>query len=65
MSGPINQPGSLLAAQIVSYNKGQELQSKESAEEREKKRLLNLQLQQIGKQQQLKKPNGAGKGILA
>ncbi|MCE3235842.1 MAG: hypothetical protein K0Q50_2022, partial [Vampirovibrio sp.] len=45
--------------------KGQELQSKESAEEKEKKRLLTLQLQQIGKQHQLKKPTGAGKGILA
>lgn len=65
MSSPINQPGSLLAAQVVSYNEGQKFQSRESAERKEKERLFNLQMEQARKQKFMQKTPGTGKGILA
>jgi hypothetical protein len=62
MSAPINPSGTLQAAQAATYFKGQEVQQRESKEEKEK-RLLNLQLKEARKQMQ--KPSASGKGVLA
>ena len=61
----INTPHSSLAAQVVSYNKGQELQSRESKDKKEQERLLNQQLQQAKQMQAQQKTANTGKGILA
>jgi hypothetical protein len=63
----INTPpnSSLLAAQAMTFFKGQETQSRESNEQKEKERLLNLQLTQARKQKLQTKPAGAEKGVLA
>jgi hypothetical protein len=61
----INTPNSLLAAQLISYNKGQETQSRESKDKKEQERLLNLQLQQARQQQVKQNTASAKQGVLA
>jgi hypothetical protein len=66
MSSPINNPNPLLAAQMISYAKGQENQSRQSSEEKERRRLDNLKLQQAVKQQQTQNQTASmQKGFLA
>lgn len=61
----INTPNSLLAAQIVSFNKGQETQSRESNEKKEQARQLNLQMQQAKQQMIQQNTASAKQGVLA
>jgi hypothetical protein len=61
----INTPSNNAVAQAATYFKGQETQSRESKEQKEKERLLNMQLQQARQQQLQAKPDGAQKGVLA
>ena len=61
----INTPNSMLAAQIVSYNKGQETQSRESKDKKEQERLLNLQMQQAKQQKVQQNTASAKQGVLA
>lgn len=65
MSGAINLPGSLLAAQAASYSKGQEVTQDHSKEKAEQTRLLRQVLQQNKAVEQQKKAGGPQKGILA
>lgn len=65
MSSPIN-PSSLLVAQAMTQFKGQENQSRQSAEAKERRRQDNLALQQKLKQQQTQNQTASmQKGILA
>ena len=65
MSSPINQ-NPMLAAQMISYAKGQENQARNSSEERERKRMEQVEKQQKEKfQQTQQKAASLQKGILA
>jgi hypothetical protein len=66
MFTPMNNPSSLLVAQMISHAKGQETQSRQSSEEKERKRLDNLKLQQTAnRQQNQNQAPSMQKGILA
>ncbi len=62
MSTPINP---LLAAQVISHAKGQELHQKHSAEKQEKDRLYAQKIQLAKQLQNQSKTSGAQKGFLA
>ena len=55
----------LQAAQMVSYNKGQETNQAQSSEKKEADRRLAMKLQQVREQQNQTKTAATKKGILA
>ena len=65
MSSSIPFPGSLLAAQAVTYAKGHEVGFTSSTEKAEKAREQRKILQGMREAEQRKKASGAQKGTLA
>lgn len=65
MSGSMNFTGSLLAAQAVSFNKGNDVSRDMSKDKLEQARELRKMLVQAKEVDKTKKTNDAQKGILA